>query len=238
MILKYIRLTITAFLIAIFATLWGIICIARPAHPGNTFIIARVFGLIGRYILGLKVEIENLELLEKTRGSVIISNHQSNFDMFYVGVICPRKTVSVGKKSLLYIPFFGLMYWLSGNILIDRGNRRKAWSVMDKVVDTIKKYNCNIWIMPEGTRSKGRGVLPFKKGAFVTAIKGGFEILPIAVSSFDKWVDFTKFNSGTVKLKVLQPLKSEGYTMDSLNELKDQAYKIISDEVLKLDQSY
>ncbi|EQC47711.1 1-acyl-sn-glycerol-3-phosphate acyltransferase [Bacteriovorax sp. Seq25_V] len=238
MILKYIRLAITALLIAIFATLWAIICIFRPAHPGNTFVIARIFGYIGKFILGLKVEIEGKERLENTKGSVIISNHQSNYDMFYVGVICPRKTVSVGKKSLLYIPFFGLMYWLSGNILIDRGNRKKAWNVMDKVVETIKKYNCNIWIMPEGTRSKGRGVLPFKKGAFVTAIKGKFEILPIAVSSFDKWVDLTRWNSGTVKLSVLEPINSDGHTLDSLNELKDKAHQLISDEVLRLDQSY
>ena len=39
-------------------------------------------------------------------------------------IVQPR-TVTVGK-SLVWIPFFGPLYWLTGNLLIDRDNRAKA----------------------------------------------------------------------------------------------------------------
>ena len=110
-----------------------------------------------------------------------------------------------------------MMYWITGNILIDRGNKRKAWSVMDKVVERIKE-GVSVWIMPEGTRSKGRGLLPFKKGAFVVSIKSGRPIIPVCVGNFHEKVDITKFNSGTLKVKVLEPISPEGYTLDNIQD--------------------
>lgn len=235
MLLKYMRITLCAVFVAFFATLWSIICLFRPAHPGNTFGIARIVGYIGRYILGIKVDIENLDLLNQSSSSVIISNHQSNYDMFYVGQICPRKTVSVGKKSILYVPFFGTMYWLAGNILIDRKNRSKAWNVMDKVVEQIKKHNCNIWIMPEGTRSKGRGVLPFKKGAFLTAIKGKFPIVCVCTSTFETSINLSKWSAGTMKIRVLPKIDTSSYTQSDIESLTTKVHNIVKDEVKKLD---
>lgn len=235
MFLKYFRITLCAIFTAFFSTIWSIICLFRPAHPANTFGIARIVGYIGRYILGIKVEIENLELLNQSSSSVIISNHQSNYDMFYVGQICPKKTVSVGKKSILYVPFFGIMYWLSGNILIDRKNRTKAWNVMDKVVEQIQRYSCNIWIMPEGTRSKGRGVLPFKKGAFLTAIKGKFPVICVCTSTFDKSIDLSRWNAGVMKIKVLPKIETNSLTQQDIESFTQKVHAIVKFEVARLD---
>jgi 1-acyl-sn-glycerol-3-phosphate acyltransferase len=38
----------------------------------------------------------------------------------------------------VWIPFFGLLYWLTGNLLIDRNNRAKAHGTISQVVDTFK----------------------------------------------------------------------------------------------------
>ena len=88
---------------------------------------------------------------------------------------------------------------------------------MDKVVERIKE-GVSVWIMPEGTRSKGRGLLPFKKGAFVVSIKSGRPIIPVCVGNFHEKVDITKFNSGTLKVKVLEPISPEGYTLDNIQD--------------------
>jgi 1-acyl-sn-glycerol-3-phosphate acyltransferase len=238
LILAYIRYFLLALSIALISFLCSIIFLFRPADMGNTYLAARLIGYVGSWILGMKVEVEGLEHFKQDKNFVVISNHQSNFDIFYVGKMVPRRTVSVGKKSILYFPFFGQMYWLSGNVLINRGNRSKAWSVMDKVAKAITSGKGNIWIMPEGTRSKGRGTLPFKKGAFVTAIKAQCKIIPVCISSFDKHIDITKWRSGTIKMKVLAPIEAEGLTNDDLTDLKDRAYDIVSETVEKLDNSY
>ncbi|OIQ15483.1 MAG: hypothetical protein BM556_17750 [Bacteriovorax sp. MedPE-SWde] len=237
-LLAYTRYFLAALAIAIISFLCSIVFLFRPAHPGNTFLSARLIGYVGCWILGMKVELEGSEHFKNNKHAVVISNHQSNFDIFYVGRIVPRRTVSVGKKSIVYFPFFGQMYWLAGNILIDRGNRKKAWSVMDKAVEAIKNKKASIWIMPEGTRSKGRGTLPFKKGAFVTAIKAQCPIVSVCISSFDKHIDLTRWKSGTMKIKVLPPIQAEGLEMDDLLELKDKAYGLVSRTVETLDNSY
>ncbi|EQC49682.1 1-acyl-sn-glycerol-3-phosphate acyltransferase [Bacteriovorax sp. DB6_IX] len=237
-ILKYTRFVLLAISIALISFLCSIIFLFRPANMGNTYLAARMIGNVGAWLMGMKVEVEGLENFKQDENFVVISNHQSNFDIFYVGKMVPRRTVSVGKKSILYFPFFGQMYWLSGNILINRGNRRKAWNVMDKVAQAITSGRGNVWIMPEGTRSKGRGTLPFKKGAFVTAIKAQSKIIPVCISSFDKHVDISKWHSGTIKMKVLSPIDAKGKTMDELNELKNEAYEIVSKTVAELDNSY
>ncbi len=48
-------------------------------------------------------------------------------------------TVTVGKKSLLWVPLFGPLYWLTGNLLIDRDNRAKAHSTIAQVVEQVQK---------------------------------------------------------------------------------------------------
>ncbi len=234
-ILKYIRLALLAPATGIVSILWVLIPLTSPANPKWTSYAAQTLRLIGRFVLGYRIDVENnnnfdIRHVEK---SVIISNHQSNFDIFHVGEVCPRNCVSVGKKALASIPIFGQMYWLTGNILIDRGNRKRAWSVMDKVVDKIKE-GANVWIMPEGTRSKGRGLLPFKKGPFVVAIKAQRPIYPICIGDFDKVVDLTRWNSGTLKMKILPPISTEGKTLDDLNELKEEIRSIMEIEIAKL----
>ena len=74
--------------------------------------------------------------------------------------------MSIGKKSILWMPLFGQIYWLSGNILIDRANRARAFETLAQTAVKIKEKCLSIWIFPEGTRSRGRGLLPFKAGAF------------------------------------------------------------------------
>ena len=75
-------------------------------------------------------------------------------------------TVSLGKRSLVYIPLFGWLYWLSGNILIDRKNKSKARDTLGVAIKKIIERRISVWVFPEGTRSYSEGLLPFKTGAF------------------------------------------------------------------------
>ncbi|MCV5917600.1 1-acylglycerol-3-phosphate O-acyltransferase, partial [Escherichia coli] len=91
---------------------------------------------------------------------VYIANHQNNWDMFTVSAAVTPKVVTVGKKSLAWMPLFGQLYWLTGNILIDRAHRSKAKGTIDQVVSSMKESDVSVWMFPEGTRSRGRGLLP------------------------------------------------------------------------------
>ncbi len=219
MILKYIRLFLAGLFLIIGTILWIPICMFRPANRGNSYFIANYCSWLSWIFLQVKIKTKYPKGFRYIKNHVIISNHQSNLDIFFVGPIVPRRTVSLGKKEILKIPFFGQMYWLAGNILINRGNHKKAWSVMDKVAQTIKEDNCNVWIMPEGTRSKGRGLLPFKKGPFLIAIKGQLPIQPVVFSQYEKTFDLGKLKPGKVVIEAMDPISTEGMTLDDLDQL-------------------
>lgn len=174
--------------------------------------------------------------MNEHRPCVFISNHQDNLDIFAGAMALPPRTVSIGKRDILFIPFFGLYYWLSGNILINRSNKRKAFETMDVAANTIKNKNISVWIMPEGTRSRGRGLLPFKKGPFITAIKAGVPIVPVAWSNYIiEGVNLNKWHSGTIIMQALPPIQTAGLKVEDAGMLKDQAYDIMKFAIEKLD---
>lgn len=220
----------------VFSTMLGIIaCILRPFNPGNIRVTTRVLQY-GRYILGIKIVFRNKEIMDENRPCVFISNHQDNLDIFLGSMALPKRTVSIGKKSIIFIPFFGLYYWLSGNILIDRSNKKKAFETMDVAAKTIKEKNISVWIMPEGTRSKGRGLLPFKKGPFVTAIKAGVPIVPVTWSNYTKELNLNRWHAGTIIMEVLPPIQTAGLAIEDVNVLKDEAHHKMKDAIKRLDQ--
>ena len=126
-----IRLVLLAIFI-LFSAIFGLLlCIVMPFNRNHVHRFASWYGSMHK-ILGIKLDIKGLEQLDKNKNYVFVSNHQNNFDLFTVTSAVPENTVSIGKKSIKFIPFFGQLYWLSGNILIDRNNKSKAKGTIDK----------------------------------------------------------------------------------------------------------
>ncbi|EJS91866.1 1-acyl-sn-glycerol-3-phosphate acyltransferase, partial [Pasteurella multocida subsp. multocida str. Anand1_cattle] len=142
---------------------------------------------------GLTVEYRFPKNVDKFGRCIYIGNHQNNYDMVTISYMVQPRTVSVGKKSLIWIPFFGLLYWVTGNILIDRENRTKAHGTMNEVAHRIHDDDLSVWMFPEGTRSRGRGLLPFKTGAFYAAIAAGVPIVPVVCSTTQGKIDLNRW---------------------------------------------
>jgi 1-acyl-sn-glycerol-3-phosphate acyltransferase len=231
-------LALRILLIIAWLTLSGIygviISFIRPFNPDNVRIGARAVAW-GRNLLGIKFILRNREIFAKNHPSIIVSNHQDNMDIFFGGATIPRRTVSIGKKSIIWIPFFGLYYWLSGNILIDRKNKKSAFETMDLAAKKLRENDISVWIMPEGTRSKGRGLLPFKKGPFITAIKAGVPVIPVAVSSYIKDTNLNRWRSATMIVEVLPPVSTEGLTVTDATMLKEKVYLLMKEAIDRLD---
>lgn len=147
-----------------------------------------------------------------------------------------ENTVSIGKKSLIWIPFFGLVYWATGNIFIHREKRSSAIETMNKVGQIIKERQVSIWMFPEGTRSRGRGLLPFKTGAFHLAISAGVPIVPIVCSELHNKVDLNRKNNGTVICEMLDPIDTSNYSRENVKELIEKCHNIMQAKFEQLNQ--
>jgi 1-acyl-sn-glycerol-3-phosphate acyltransferase len=233
----YLLKLAAAYIVLLSTCLVGfILSLFRPFNPSILRPVGRFFGALGLFFLGIKTNIEGEEILNTNRPAIIVSNHQDNIDVFVIGANYPHKTVTIGKNVLKWIPFFGQFYWLAGNILIDRSNKRKALHSMNKAAKKITKSNTSVWIFPEGTRSNGRGLLNFKKGAYHLAIAGQIPVIPVSISSFHKNLDLNSFKRGEVLIKVHNPIETKGLEKSDIDKLLLESRSVIEQGIEALDK--
>ena len=198
------------FLAAIPATLAGfVLCLFRPFHRRNNRDCARMYAQTGLRVLNARVKVEGWHNLPRHEPCVLAANHQSNLDLYFYGQVIPENAVVVGKQSLAWVPFFGQIFWLGGNVFIRRQHRQKAMSAMAAASRAIVEKRQSLWIMPEGTRSQGRGLLPFRKGAFHTAVATGAPITLVCFSDYLKALRQADGGPCTVTVRVLPPIRTE-----------------------------
>ncbi|MEZ8286788.1 1-acylglycerol-3-phosphate O-acyltransferase [Vibrio splendidus] len=226
------------FAVAIFAILMFVFgcgyCLLSPRNPKHVFTFGRYFGRMSK-IFGMKLELRIPEDAYSRGQHVYVANHQNSWDLFTISSAVTPKVVTVGKKSLVWMPLFGQLYWLTGNILIDRANRSKAVGTIDQVVTSLKESDVSVWMFPEGTRSRGRGMLPFKTGAFHAAIGAGLPIIPIVCSSTGG-VKLNRWNNGHVIVEMLPPINTEDYDKSNVRQLANLAREQMAAKLEELDK--
>jgi len=205
-------------------------CLFRPFHRDNVHITAKYLGKIPK-ILGVDVEVRIPEAHKELGPVVYVANHQNSYDLFTMANAVQPGTVSVGKKSLKWIPFFGQMYWLTGNILIDRKNTSKAMSTIAITADKITSKKLSIWMFPEGTRSRGRGLLPLKTGAFRTAITAEVPIVPICASNQHGTINLNRWNNGKIIIEFLAPIHLDQNNGDSLRQTANETHSLMKAKI-------
>ena len=211
--------------------------LCRPFNPDNSRLCARLYAWPAMCILRLRVKTDVDSLTHKKQSCVVIANHQSNYDLFVLGNVVPHRTVCIGKKSLKWVPLFGQLFWLAGNVLIDRGNAHKARQSMLTTTHTLKHKDTSIWVFPEGTRNLGKELLPFKKGAFQMAIAAGVPIVPVCVSTYVTHMKLNRWNSGDILIRSLAPIPTAGLTMDDMPELMEKCRGQMAECIEAMDQA-
>ena len=187
-------------------------------------------------LLGFTVEVRVPESVKNIGPVVYVANHQNNYDVFTMANAVQPGTVTVGKKSLKWVPIFGQMYWLTGNILIDRNNSNKAMSTMNITVKKITNNKLSVWMFPEGTRSRGRGLLPFKTGAFRTAAQANVPIVPICASNQEGTIKFGRWNNGKIIIELLDPIYFSPNSKDNARIIADKTHALMKEKICLLDQ--
>lgn len=228
MILKSFRIIFFAIYLTLVFLLGIVISLLRPNNSNNSYLISVLLARPSFWILGIKIKITGIEYLKNDIPSILIANHQHNLDLLVAALMMKPKTVSIGKKSLGKIPIFGQFYKLSGNILVDRSNPKKAIRALKEVGKTIREKQISVWIFPEGTRNTEKELLPFKRGAFISAIEAEAPIIPIAVRRYIDDLDLKRINAGTIEITVLPPVATVGLSSKDSQNLGDQLYDIIA----------
>ncbi|MFN7142185.1 MAG: lysophospholipid acyltransferase family protein [Myxococcota bacterium] len=219
-------LVFMAVAVAVFAAL---VLLALPSR-GLRIRICNVFGhIVGRtclFLAGASVPRGVAAQVGVTHPAIYISNHTSMLDIF-VGIwLAPIGTVGVAKKEVVYYPFFGQLYAISGHILLDRSNRANAVEALADTARIIKKYGIGVWLWPEGTRSRDGRLLPFKKGFAHLAIATRLPIVPVVVTGGHTAMAKNSLVIRPTKLGIqaLPAIPTDDWTLETLDEHIAQVY--------------
>ncbi len=160
------------------------VLIISPLWPQKYARALRIFphtwGWIGIRLVFCPVYVYGAEKAQDRPG-IVISNHQSLFDILAGLGFYPMDFLFLSKEEVFKIPLVGLAMKKLGYIPINRSNPRQAARSLEIVEARIRENN-RVLIYPEGTRSKdARKLLPFKAGAFQVAEKGSFPIFPVVL---------------------------------------------------------
>lgn len=223
---------------------WGIlVSLVLSVIPSQRLninkVVARSFWRLTSPLVGIKFVVEGEENFEKARPAVVLGNHQTAMDILYLGRIFPAQASIMAKRELQYAPLLGQFMRLSGAVFVDRKNLKDSIKQLQQVGETMHKKKLSLWIFPEGTRSglATPDLLPFKKGPFHLAIQAKVPVVPVVCENYNRLFDSkSRFESGTIRIKVLPPVSTDGLTADDAAQLSEKVRSLMLHELQKMDQ--
>ncbi|HEY5958411.1 MAG TPA: lysophospholipid acyltransferase family protein [Polyangiaceae bacterium] len=152
---------------------------------------------------------------------VVMTNHQSFYDIPVMYQTLRRRLRMVAKSELFRIPIWSRAMRESGHIELNRENRRAALESLKRAGEQIRN-GTNVWIAPEGTRSRTGVMSPFKSGGFHLALEAKVRILPVTI---DGSLDVMSANSlvmtpnRTIRVIIHEPIDPMQYGRRRRDEL-------------------
>ncbi len=170
-------------------------------------------------VLGTRFTFNNPHKIETNQPLIIVSNHQSMYDispiMWYMRKHHPKfiSKVELGKG----IPSVSYNLRHGGSVLIDRKNPRQSITAIKDFSKTVRENNWTAVIFPEGTRSKNGVPKDFQKRGLLTLFKEipTATVVPISINNSWKTVRYGKFPMGIgthMTLTVHKPVKIATFT--------------------------
>ena len=176
-------------------------------------------------IAGVRVVVENGEVIDPDASQILVANHASWFDVLALAGYTPGRYVFVAKKEVANVPGFGRAVRVCGHIYIDREDHQKALASMSVVRERLEKERPTIIMFPEGTRSATGELQRFKKGAFVLAIQTGSALVPTAIVGSRQVMrkHSLLIHAGTVRVRFGEPIPVADLGMERRDELMASA---------------
>ena len=177
-----------------------------------------LWGDLGTAAAGIRLDVRGARHLEEARPAVFVLNHQSGVDPILVCALLRRDFVGVAKREILRNPLLGPAFAFAGTVFVDRADRAAAVRALRPAIDTLHA-GISVAVAPEGTRSPGRRVGRFKKGAFRLAMAAKVPVVPLVIrNSADVlprggWL----MTPATVRVDVHEPVATDGWSPQELD---------------------
>ena len=187
-----------------------------------------VWARVNSYVTPMLLRVEGREHIDPKQSYVIVSNHQSLYDIFALYGWLGIDFKWVMKVELRKVPVIGIACEKLGHIYIDRSNTEAAIRTIrdarTKVVD-----GTSVIFFPEGTRSRDGRLKAFKKGAFKMAMDLGIPLLPVTITGTYDILPPKTINlfPGRARMIIHPPIQIDDFESMDLRTLMDTTRELL-----------
>lgn len=179
-------------------------------------------------VLGTRYTFRNQQQLPTDRPLIIVTNHQSMYDIppiiWYMRKYHPKfvSKIELGKG----IPSVSYNLRHGGSALINRKDPKQSIAELQKLGKYIETNNRSAVIFPEGTRSRNGVPKPFRTTGLKVMMKNAPSalIVPISINNSWKLLRYGKFPMGLgshVTFDVHQPLENSGNPDELITQIEN-----------------
>jgi 1-acyl-sn-glycerol-3-phosphate acyltransferase len=140
-------------------------------------------------LAGVRIEVERSPLIKPRTSYIIVSNHQSMFDIPIFGwQFFTNFPKYISKLELSkWIPAISVQLRKGGHALIDRKDRESAVKAIQKLAQQITARGVSAVIYPEGTRARSGELAPFKPIGTVALLQQAPDAPVVPVCLDNSW---------------------------------------------------
>lgn len=200
------------------------------SQKAGSFVGGVLWSRMNAIFTPMLVKVQGREHVDRKTSYVVVSNHQSYYDIFLIYGWLGMDIKWVMKKELAFFPGIGFGSRKVGHIFIDRSSKLAALETLDHAARKLVN-GTSVVIFPEGTRSTTGEMGAFKRGAFKLALDLGLPILPLSISGTREILPAGTLNllPGKAVLTIHEPIDIKEYNNLSINELIQRTYNTIKD---------
>lgn len=214
------------------------IIVVSTVSPSSRLVdrIARGWARVILWAGGVRLRVTGTEHVDPSTSYVVISNHQSTFDIMAHFLALPIPIRFLAKQELFRVPLLGWALRRLNMVPVDRFAGRTVYAEVEQNAATTVAHGNSIIVYPEGTRTRDGDLLPFKNGAFFIAVHTGLPILPTTIAgSFEAWLPRAKIiKGGTITVAISAPVTTRGVAINDTSQLREEIRAGIADTLREL----
>lgn len=195
--------------------------LGRPLTP----VVGATVRLWARLVLGfigVRMKVQGLENVPRDGRLCFVGNHQGDLDIVIMEAALPRPVGFIAKSQVAWFPFLNVWALALGSAFIVRNSPHRGRKAIVRGVESIRRGKA-MAIYPEGTRSRGRAMLPFKKGSLKLATMAEATIVPVTIDgSFRVWEERHRIRPAAVTVRFHDPIPTAGLDADGRKSLSDR----------------
>jgi 1-acyl-sn-glycerol-3-phosphate acyltransferase len=211
---------------------WGFLAVFLVSISVSPKFVSALCGVwwsrINSFRTPMPVTVTGRQNIDPGQSYVIVSNHQSHYDVFVLYGWLGVDFKWVMKQELRKVPALGIACEKAGHIYIDRSDKRGALDSLNEAKRKITN-GTSVIFFPEGTRSRTGQMGDFKKGAFYMALDLGIPILPITIIGTGKVLPPHTIDlfPGRARMIIHEPIPVAGYDMKNVEALMERVRTVI-----------